>query len=103
MGKALQARIEGDDPPSDKEIMKEIEGMNLESVGAGLGSGRYLSPEAIVEELTLIPKIPTKKLASLEKEWKDGIKDSLAVMSELTELHEKGLVPNGWIEKGVDN
>ena len=44
-------------------------------MGAGLGSGRILPLNDIVDELTLIPHIPHEALKKMEKDWRDGTKD----------------------------
>eukprot|EP00929_Paragymnodinium_shiwhaense_P108966 TRINITY_DN75313_c0_g1_i1.p1 TRINITY_DN75313_c0_g1~~TRINITY_DN75313_c0_g1_i1.p1 ORF type:complete len:417 (+),score=172.81 TRINITY_DN75313_c0_g1_i1:89-1252(+) len=98
----LHAKIISETPPSEDEIAEELEKIDLSGIGAGLGSGRVLPVNDIVEEIALIPKIPHQELADLEKEWKSGAKDSMTVFEHLSQLHEKGLVPSGWLQMGVD-
>merc|ERR1712113_1227481 len=96
------AKITSDEPPSEDSILSELESIDLASVGASLGKGRSLDPVDIVEELYLVPKIPYDKLNRLEEAWKKKKKDSDAVLEELLELQNQGLVPSGWISEGVD-
>merc|ERR1712187_558565 len=100
--KALQAKIHGTDPISEEEVTDELDKIDLKTVGAGLGSGRVLPVNDIVEELVLIPTVPFGKLKELEKVWRNGEQDSVSIFSELQQLHEKGLIPSGWLQKGVD-
>mmetsp|Transcript_84756 Transcript_84756/g.155389 ORF Transcript_84756/g.155389 Transcript_84756/m.155389 type:complete len:382 (+) Transcript_84756:54-1199(+) len=87
---------------SDEDILEELNKIDLASVGAALGSGRVLDSSAdIVEELYLIPKLPREKLSALEKEWKKGEKDPMVIFEQLTEWHEQGLVPGGWLQMGA--
>merc|ERR1711920_1204254 len=73
--KALHEKIQSESPPSEEEVEKVLEGIDLTSVGAGLGEGRILPANDIVEELALIPTIPHEELAALEKAWRSGEKD----------------------------
>mmetsp|Transcript_21251 Transcript_21251/g.61352 ORF Transcript_21251/g.61352 Transcript_21251/m.61352 type:complete len:388 (-) Transcript_21251:103-1266(-) len=98
----LHAKIQSPDPPPEEEIITTLDAMDLASVGAGLGSGRTLPASDIVEELAMIPKIPFKELAALEKAWRKGEKDSITVFAELSEWHSKAVVPSGWLQVGVD-
>jgi len=100
--KELEAKIKGDTPPSEEEVQQEFDKIDLVSVGAGLGSGRILPLSDIVDELTMIPKVPHENLKKLEKAWRDGTKDSVTILAELTELHDKKEIPSGWLSKGVD-
>mmetsp|Transcript_1162 Transcript_1162/g.1285 ORF Transcript_1162/g.1285 Transcript_1162/m.1285 type:complete len:365 (-) Transcript_1162:38-1132(-) len=98
----LKKKIDGKEPLSEEEIGQALDKIDLTSVGAGLGSGRVLPAADIVEELLLIPKIPHKEISALEKEWKDGKKDSVQVFGQLAEWHGEGLVPSGWLQMGVN-
>lgn len=100
--KALQARVTGDSPPGEEEVANELSKIDLVSVGAGLGEGRVLAVDDIVEELALIPKIPHKKLTALEEQWRRGKADSVKVLSKLEAWHSEGLIPTGWLQGGVD-
>jgi len=100
--KVLNDKIHSSEPIDEDEIVKELDAIDLGSVGAGLGSGRVLPAPDIVEELVLINKIPHEELQALEKAWRDGKEDSVTVFGKLSEWHEKGIVPSGWLEKGVD-
>jgi len=100
--KVLQAKIMGPNHPSEEQIGKELEKIDLVSVGAGLGEGRILGVEDIVEELTLVPKIPLKQLRMIEERWRKGKIDSVKVISRLEALHEQGVLPTGWLQGGVD-
>merc|ERR1712224_139707 len=40
--KALQAKIDSAEPPSEEEVTEELDKIDLSSVGAGLGAGRVL-------------------------------------------------------------
>mmetsp|Transcript_90187 Transcript_90187/g.179423 ORF Transcript_90187/g.179423 Transcript_90187/m.179423 type:complete len:304 (-) Transcript_90187:139-1050(-) len=99
---ALWGRISGETPPDEEEVAAELDKIDLASVGAGLGSGRTLPAEDIVEELLLITKIPHKELKELEKTWRSGKEDSFAVLSKLEDYQEKKLIPSGWMRQGVD-
>merc|ERR1711988_781164 len=100
--KALNAKIVGPEPPSEDEVTEELDKIDLTSVGAGLGSGRVLPVNDIVQELVLIPTVPFEKLKELEKAWRGGTQDSVSLFSELQQLHEEGKIPSGWLQKGVD-
>jgi len=100
--KDLYARVTSDKPPSEDEVTEHLEKIDLAGIGAGLGSGRVLPVYDIVEEIALITKIPHKELRELEKEWKEGKKDSIATFEQLSAWHEKNLVPSGWLQMGVD-
>uniref|UniRef100_A0A7S4T165 Uncharacterized protein n=1 Tax=Alexandrium monilatum TaxID=311494 RepID=A0A7S4T165_9DINO len=99
--KDLQAKIRSPETPSEEEIGQALDKIDLSSVGAGLGSGRVLPPADIVEELLLIPKIPFEDLTALEKDWRDGTKDSVTVFGKLAEWHAQGQLPSGWLAQGV--
>uniref|UniRef100_A0A7S4T0R4 Uncharacterized protein n=1 Tax=Alexandrium monilatum TaxID=311494 RepID=A0A7S4T0R4_9DINO len=99
--KDLQVKIYGPEAPSEEEIGQLLDKIDLSSVGAGLGSGRVLPAIDIVEELLLIPKIPHKELTALEKDWRDGTKDSVTVFGKLAEWHAQGQLPSGWLAQGV--
>lgn len=99
---ALYAKLTGENPPSEEEVAEELDKIDLTSVGAGLGSGRVLPVDDIVEELVLLPKVPHEQLIALEKAWRKGDKDSVSVFSELQEMHQKGVVPSGWLQMGVN-
>merc|ERR1711920_949031 len=79
-----------------------LDAIDLNAVGAGLGSGRVLPAHDIVEELYLVPKIPHEKLEQLEKDWRSGKKATDAVFKVLAELQAQELIPSGWIRKGID-
>jgi len=100
---ALQDKLTGDNPPSEQEVEAEIEKIDLVGAGVGLGSGRVLPIEDIVEELVLIPKIPHRELTRLEKAWREGKKDSVTVLSQLQKWHGEGMVPSGWLQMGINN
>jgi hypothetical protein len=102
--KALHTKItEGKDhPPSEEEVAEELDKIDLASVGAPLGSGRVLQINDIVEELVLIPKVPHEELHSLEKKWRAGELDSVTLFTKLQELHDKGVIPSGWLQMGVN-
>merc|ERR1712151_1193451 len=96
------AGITADSPPSEEEVEKELEAIDLTSVGAGLGQGRILPANDIVEELAMIPSIPHQELTALEKAWRSGEKDSLLVFEQLQEWHDKHVLPSGWLQGGVN-
>jgi len=102
--KELYTKIKGEDQAgmAEDDIQAELDKIDLAGVGASLGSGRVLPVTDIVEELFLIPKIPHKQITALETAWKKGETDSVEVFEQLQELHEKGLVPAGWLQMGVD-
>lgn len=100
--KALNEKITSNTPPSEEEVQAEFDKIDLEAAGAGLGSGRILPLNDIIDELTMITKIPHEKLKKLEHAWKDGTKDSVTVLAELTEMHFNKELPSGWLSKGVD-
>lgn len=87
---------------SDEDMSKELDKIDLASVGAGLGSGRALPVQDIIEELHLIPKLPYKKLAKMKDQWKKGEADSLEIFEELQEMHAKKIIPSGWLQSGVN-
>jgi len=97
----LHARITSSEPPSEEEVITALDKIDLAAVDIGLGSGRVLPAQDIVEELVLIPKIPHKELSALEKDWKAGKVEAFAVAAKLVEWHRQGLVPSGWWEQGV--
>lgn len=99
---ALQAKITGDNPPSDVELGEELSKIDLASVGAPLGEGRVLPLSDIVEELVLIPKIPHEEIKKLEQAWKKGKMDAVEIFTQLEEWHESGKVPSGWLQMGVE-
>lgn len=101
--KALYVKTQADEPPAEEDLQAELDKIDLSSVGAGLGSGRALPVFDLIEELSLIPKIPYKDIRKLEKQWKKGDLDSVAVFEQLQELHEKHQVPSGWLQLGVDS
>jgi len=98
---ALYEKVKSDKPPSEEDVQEELDKIDLAGIGAGLGQGRVLPIMDIVEELALIPKIPTEQLVQLEKEWRDGKEDSVAIFEQLSELHESGIIPSGWLQQGV--
>merc|ERR1719221_2242776 len=75
--KKLWAKINSDAPPSEEEVTVALDKIDLASVGAGLGAGRVLPVNDIVEEISLIPKIPHAELTALEKEWQAHEADSV--------------------------
>merc|ERR1712083_1103440 len=90
-------------PPNEDEIGEALDGMDLLTVGINMDSGRSLPGVDIVEELVLIPKIPHTELSALEQAWRKGEKESVTVFEKLTEWHQQGLVPSGWLQAGVRN
>jgi len=100
--KKMLSKTKPEDEMSEEEVQTALTKIDLASVGAGLGGGRVLPPADIVEELSLIPKVPFKKLIALETAWRKGEKDTAVVLEELNELHAKGLVPGGWLQMGVN-
>lgn len=100
--KALYTKSTKEDGPSEEELQAELDKIDLSSVGAGLGSGRALPVNDLIEELYLIPKVPFKDVHKLHKRWKKGETDSVTVFEDLQELHEKKLLPSGWLQLGVD-
>jgi len=87
---------------SDAELAKKLDTIDLDSVGAGLGSGRILPAADIVEELLMIGDIPHKQLKELEQDWRAGTQDSVSVFGIISKLHEEHKVPSGWLQRGVD-
>ena len=55
------------DELSEGEVAEALDKIDLESVGAGLGSGRVLPARDIVEELLMIGIIPFTELHELEE------------------------------------
>lgn len=100
--KKILSSMNGQDEMSEEEMNTELLKIDLASVGAGLGGGRVLPPADIIEELSMIPKLPFKQLTALETAWRKGEKDSAIVFEELSELHAKGVVPGGWLQQGVN-
>lgn len=100
--KALYKKASADEPPSEQELSDELDKIDLKSVGAGLGSGRVLAVYDLIEELYLIPKMPHAQLHKLEKSWKAGKMESVAVFEVLQELHASKVLPAGWLQMGVD-
>jgi len=99
---ALWANISGPTPPEEEEVGAALDKIDLSSVGAGLGKGRTLPAQDIVEELLLITKVPHKELKELEKTWRSGGKDSVAVLEKLEDYYAQKLIPSGWLRQGVD-
>jgi len=99
---ALWAKISGPTPLEEEEVGEELGKIDLAGVGAGLGAGRTLPAQDIVEELLLIPKIPHKELRELEEKWKAGSVDAVAILGKLEEYQEQKLIPSGWMREGVD-
>eukprot|EP00440_Ansanella_granifera_P031353 gb/GFBE01034044.1/.p1 GENE.gb/GFBE01034044.1/~~gb/GFBE01034044.1/.p1 ORF type:complete len:372 (+),score=128.19 gb/GFBE01034044.1/:1-1116(+) len=99
---ALKAIADKEDELTEAEIAAELDKVDLESVGAGLGSGRVLPARDIVEELLMIGTIPHKELDALYEDWVSGKEDSVSVFAKLEEMHGKELVPSGWLQRGVD-
>lgn len=100
--KVLYEKLGSENPPSEEDVSEQIDKLDLSSVGAGLGSGRILPASDIVEELVLISEIPHVDLKALEKDWKAGKKDSVAVFAELESMHTKNLIPSGWLKNAVN-
>jgi len=90
------------DDMSDADLAKKLDTIDLDAVGAGLGSGRILPAADIVEELLMIGDIPHRKLKALEEEWRAGTQDSVSVFGIISKLHEEHQVPTGWLQRGVD-
>ncbi|CAJ1348771.1 unnamed protein product [Effrenium voratum] len=99
---ALEALNDKMDELTEGQVAEELDKIDLETVGAGLGSGRVLPARDIVEELLMIGSIPHQKLRELQKAWKDGKEDSVSIFEQISEMHEQHLVPSGWLQKGVD-
>jgi len=99
---ALWANISSPTPPDEEDVAAALDKIDLSAVGAGLGSGRMLPAQDIVEELLLIPKIPHKELKELEQTWRSGKEDSVAVFAKLEEYYAQKLIPSGWLRQGVD-
>mmetsp|Transcript_90189 Transcript_90189/g.179432 ORF Transcript_90189/g.179432 Transcript_90189/m.179432 type:complete len:402 (-) Transcript_90189:69-1274(-) len=99
---ALWSNISSPNPPDEEDVAVALDKIDLSSVGAGLGSGRLLPAQDIVEELLLIPKIPHKEIKELEKKWQSGSEDSVSVFGKLEEYYNKKLIPSGWLRQGVD-
>ena len=99
---ALQALDHKMDDLSEGEVAEALDKIDLDDVGAGLGSGRVLPARDIVEELLMIGTIPHKELRQLEEAWKSGKEDSVSVFGKISEMHELHQVPSGWLQKGVD-
>lgn len=101
--KDLHGRIKAEDSIlGEEDVIAELEKIDLASVGAELGSGRVLPPADIVEELSLVPKIPIKKLEKLERAWRKGSTDTMDIFEQLNELHTLGQIPSGWLQMGVN-
>lgn len=100
--KVLWEKINSETPPAEEDVTKELDAIDLESIGAPLGSGRVLPVDDIVEELLMIPDIPHKQIAALEKAWRSGSQDSVTVLAQLEEWHKSHKVPSGWLQMGVN-
>jgi hypothetical protein len=101
--KDLYGKIKAEDNNlGEEEVNNELNKIDLASVGAALGSGRVLPVNDVVEELAMVPKVPVKKLEKLEAEWRKGKGDTMDIFEQLNELHEKGVIPGGWLQMGVD-
>eukprot|EP00913_Durusdinium_trenchii_P015722 g14775.t1 len=72
---ALLALDQKMDDLSEGEVAEELDKVDLDAVGAGLGSGRVLPARDIVEELLMIGIIPHTELRELEEAWKAGKED----------------------------
>lgn len=101
--KTLYNKIISAEPPSEEELQVELDKIELSKVGAGLGSGRVLPVVDLIEELSMIGQIPHKKIRDLEKRWKSGEMESVAVFEDIQDMHEKHHVPNGWLQLGVED
>lgn len=99
---ALKALDQKMDDLSEGEVAEALDKIDLDNVGAGLGSGRVLPARDIVEELLMIGTIPHKELRELEEAWKAGKEDSVSVFGKISEMHELHQVPSGWLQRGVD-
>lgn len=99
----LYAKISGEAPPSEEEVVEALYKIDLASVGAPLNQGRELPANDLVEELVLVPKIPHQELAALEQSWRNGKQDAVAVLSKLQTWHEQGAIPSGWLQLGVNH
>jgi len=102
--KALQAQMASDAPPALEDVQAGFDKMGLgkeELEQRGIFRGQQWAD--LVDELTLAPKIPTGRLKELKKSWRDGGKDSVSVLAELTGMHEKKEVPSGWLHMGADH
>lgn len=97
----LWAKINGKDPPDEEQVAVALDKIDLASIGAPMGQGRILPVKDIIEELSLIPKIPHLQLSALQQEWRSGKEDSSAVFEQLAEWHQEGLIPSGWLHRGV--
>lgn len=98
----LWANISSPNPPDEEDVAAALDKIDLSAVGAGLGSGRMLPAQDIVEELLLITKIPHKEIKQLEEAWRSGSEDSVAVFGKLEEYYSQKLIPSGWLRQGVD-
>merc|ERR1712187_338652 len=102
--KALRAQMASDAPPALGDVQAGLDKMGLgkeELEKRGIITGHQWGD--LIDELTLAPKIPIDRLKELKKTWRDGGKDSVSVLAELTGMHEKKEVPSSWLHMGADH
>ncbi|CAK0824734.1 unnamed protein product, partial [Prorocentrum cordatum] len=85
-------------PPTEKDVIRKLESLGLSSEGL---RGGMLSAKEVVEELVMVPVVPSAELAGLQVKWKAGKVGSVPVLRRLLELRNKSMLPSSWLQQGI--
>merc|ERR1712226_1817918 len=100
--KKLYGKIKAMEALGEEVITDELTKIDLASVGARVESANNLPAADFVETLALVPKIPSKNLAQMETSWRRGETDTMDIFEQLSDMHERGVIPAAWLQMGVN-
>ncbi|CAK0822099.1 unnamed protein product, partial [Prorocentrum cordatum] len=85
-------------PPTEQDVVRKLDSLGLPREGL---RGGLLTAKEVVEELVMVPVVPSAELAGLQVKWKAGKMGSVPVLRRLLELRNKSMLPSSWLQQGI--